>query len=281
MSRIKHREGICALTNKHVKFVKCHIIPQAVTQAEIKGAPLYQTTRGRGERRRWTSWYDQNLVGREGEDCLSKIDDAAIKILRKHQLVWSSWLVFRPHFESMAPMLPNHGFRKIKLGDPSLLVRFALSIAWRASASSIPDMSEAKLTRDEEDELKAFVLGKQVIGTSPFPVSLTQISSVGIKHNQSPSIERKRIPGFDGSEDRFVKIMRIYMDGLVVHVHFSKLPEEHVLDNPLFIGSTTDTLVSSVNFATSYQYENMLHLMRECHPSLIERSNKIYPNNEV
>lgn len=178
--------------------------------------------------------------------------------------------MFRPHFEKMALSLPDHGYRKVKIADVSKLIRFALSVAWRASASSLPDMAEAKLGEQEEKRLKEFVLGEPIVGASPFPVSLTQISTVGMTHNQSPGIDERQIFYFEGSNDQFLKIMRIYLDGLILHVHLSQIPKEHVAGNPLFLGSADHALVTSVTYEASFQYENMLHLMRECHPSLVE-----------
>ncbi len=271
MSKNKSIFGHCALTGTHGKFVKCHIIPQAFTRPKVRGEALYQSSRGKGERRRWSSWYDKQLVTREGENFLSDIDDAAIKMLRRHQLVWSGWTVFRPHFEKMALTLPDHGFRKVKTSNASTIIRFALSVAWRASASSLPDMAEATLEAEQEQRLKDFVLGEPIVGASPFPVSLTQISTLGMIHNQSPLVDVKKILDIEGTDDHFVKIMRIYLDGLVLHVHLSDIPQERVAGNPLFLGSSDQTLITSVTYEASFQYENMLHLMRECHPSLIEK----------
>ena len=272
MTNNKSNFGRCALTGSYGKFVKCHILPQAFTRPEIKGLPLFQSSRGKGELRRWSSWYDKRLVTREGEDFLSDIDDAAIKTLRRYQLVWSSWAVFRPHFEKISPAWPHHGYRKIKISDVSTIIRFALSVAWRASASSLPDMAQAKLDSEQEDRLKDFVLGEPILGASPFPVSLTQISTVGTIHNQSPGVDEKRIFNLEGSEDKFVKIVRIYLDGLILHVHLSHTHHDHVQGNPIFLGSSDHVFITSVTYEASYQYENMLHLMRECHPSLTERS---------
>ena len=199
---------------------------------------------------------------------LSVIDDKGIKALRKHQLVWSSWLVFQPHFENFAPMLPNHGYRKINNVDSEALIRFALSIAWRTSASSLPDMKDITLEKSREDELKEYVLGRPIEGTSSFPVSMIQISTVGETHNLSPYIDNKQIFGIEGSQDISCKIMRIYVDGLVFHVHLSPIPNEHLMDNPVYLGSSDHTFVTSVTYDASFQYENMLHLMRECHPSI-------------
>lgn len=271
MAKSNPNFGCCALTGSHGKFVKCHILPQAFTRPNTKGEALYQSSRGNGERRRWSSWYDKQLVTREGEDFLSDIDDVAIKLLRKHQLVWSGWIIFRPHFEKIALSLPDHGYRTVKIADASSIIRFALSVAWRASASTLPDMAEAKLETEQEQRLKDFVLGKPIVGASPFPVSLTQISTLGMIHNQTPGVHDKKVFDPESDDDQFLKIMRIYIDGLVLHVHLSHIPQEQVADNPIYLGSSDHALITSVTYEASFQYENMLHLMRECHPSLIER----------
>lgn len=263
--KAKSQEGQCALTGKSGKFVKSHIFPQAFTRPSESGVPLYQSTRGRGELRRWSSWYDSSLVTRDGEDILSEIDDKAIKLLRRHQLVWSGWTIFRPYFEQIGPLFPDHGIRKIKVLEPQALIRFALSVAWRASASSLPDMQEATLEPELQERLRCLTAGEVFDGPSPFPVSLTQISDVGIIHNQSPYVDFKRRFGHkDG--DEMMKIVRIYLDGLIIHVHFSGLDHEEVADNPLFIGASDSLIVSSVSYKSSFQYENMLNLMHECYP---------------
>lgn len=257
------QDGRCALTQKNGKFVKCHILPQSFTKPSVSGAPLYQSSQGDGEKRRWSSWYDKNLVTREGEDILSEIDDKAIKQLRKHQLVWSSWTVFRPHFEKFSPMLPNHGLRRVKIDDSNSLIRFALSVAWRASASSMPDMRYATLDPEMENSLKDYVLGREIKGASSFPVSLIQISTRGEIHNHSPYVSDKQIFDLENSNRDPLKIMRIYVDGLVLHVHLSPLPEDHIQGNPLYLGASDHALVTAVTYEASFQYENMLHLMRE------------------
>lgn len=254
----------CALTGKPGKFVKCHILPQAFTKPAIKGEPLHQSTRGKGERRRWSSWYDKNLVTREGEDILSAIDDKAIKQLRKHQLVWSSWAGFRPHMETFAPVMPDHGYRKISVVESEALIRFALSIAWRASASSLPDMEHATLEPEIQDRLKDYVLGAKIEGASAFPVSLIQLSTCGETHNHSPYVDEKKFVDPDNDDHEPLKIMRLYMDGLISHVHLSPIPIEHIDGNPLYLGTSDHAFVTTVTYEASFQYENLMNIALEC-----------------
>lgn len=253
----------CSLTGKSGKFVKCHILPLAFTKPARKGEALYQSTRGKGERRRWSSWYDKRLVTQEGEDILSLIDDSAIKILRKHQLVWSGWGGFRPKIETLAPLMPEHGYRRVSIADSKVLIRFALSVAWRASASSLPDMESAMLDPETLDQLKDYVLGAKIDGASDFPVSLIQLSTIGEIHNHSPYVTEKKFIDPDNPDREPLKMMRIYIDGLIFHVHLSPLPISHVEDNPLFLGAADHTLVTCVTYEASFQYENLLHIIRE------------------
>lgn len=255
--------GRCALTGQHGKFVKCHILPQSFTKPAINGEPLYQSTRGEGERRRWTSWYDQNLVTRDGEDILSAIDDKAIRQIRKHQLVWSSWTVFRPYIEPFSPLMPHHGFRKIKIDDSEALIRFALSIAWRASASLLPDMKDATLEPEIQNRLKDYVLGDKIESASMFPVSLIQISTRGEAHNHSPYVDEKEFIGIDNCNREPLKIMHLYMDGLLFHIHLSPIPADHIKNNPLYLGASDHVLVTAITYEASFQYENLLSLMHE------------------
>jgi hypothetical protein len=74
--------GTCRLTGTKGKFVKSHLIPKALTRPEEPGLPLIQGGSGKRARKRWDSWYDSELVTREGEDILSALDDWAIRYLR-------------------------------------------------------------------------------------------------------------------------------------------------------------------------------------------------------
>ena len=87
----KASEGICKLTRRHGRFVKSHIIPAALTKPSRKGSYFLQMGKNERPRRRWSSWYDPELVTDEGEKYLEELDTWAIKILRKNKMVWSGW----------------------------------------------------------------------------------------------------------------------------------------------------------------------------------------------
>lgn len=259
----KPKIGRCALTGQHGKFVKCHIIPQSLTKPSEDGAPLFQSTKGKGALRRWTSWYDPSLVTREGEEILSLIDDRAIKELRKNHLIWSSWTAFSPQFAPLGATLPSHGLRKVNIEDSDALIRFAHSIAWRASASQLSEMDEATLNIEIQDRLKDYILGEKIEGASSFPVSVVQISTIGEIHNQTPYLNEKHFPDVGDGYRSPQKILRIYVDGLIFHIHLSPIPLSDTSKNPIFIGASDHLLVMGVSYKASFQHENLTQVKRE------------------
>ena len=71
MTNKKLRTGMCKLTLTYGKFVKSHIIPEALTETSWGGSPLTQPGPNGRRIRRCTSWYDPQLVTTEGEAILA------------------------------------------------------------------------------------------------------------------------------------------------------------------------------------------------------------------
>lgn len=70
--------GRCKLTGERGRFVKSHIIPEALTEITWRSQPLTQQGRHGRFIKCWTSWYDAKLVTSKGEEFLQKYDDWAI-----------------------------------------------------------------------------------------------------------------------------------------------------------------------------------------------------------
>src|SRR5689334_22772129 len=85
------RIGICKLTGMSGRLVRSHLIPNALTRLSRTGSPFIQGGDGEPPERRWSSWYDTQLVTEEGEEILALLDNWAISTLRAHRLVWSGW----------------------------------------------------------------------------------------------------------------------------------------------------------------------------------------------
>lgn len=240
--------------------MKSHILPQAFTKPSVSGEPLFQSSRRRGFVRRWSSWYDARLVTRRGEDILSEIDDRAIKLMRRHQLTWGSWVIYKPHFEVISPAMPTHSYRELALTEleAAALNLFFISVAWRVSATSIPDFEDVKFPASVEEDLRRAMTNPEADDWKKYPASLIQMTTKGEKHNHSPFISKKNIPAYDDQPAKGVSFLRIFLDGLIVHFHFAGYPDERSLAGPLFVGGGRKVGVIGVSYEASFQYENML-----------------------
>lgn len=255
MKKEKEME-ICKLTGTEGKFVKSHILPQALTRPRVNGAPLAQSTRGKGYKRRWSSWYDKTIVTRAGEDILSDIDSKAIIELRKSRLVWSGWTLFPPHFEEIGYNGPQ--IRTIEGHNATELYKFVLSILWRCGTSSLPELKEVELSSNLEECLRQVILSDQDPDYFSLPVTITQLSTQGEIHNQIPFFDIKHPPKGLENEVNSTEIFRIYIDGVIFHIHMDPnyLKEKH--GNPLILGAADRLTVSAIRYENSFQYENLL-----------------------
>lgn len=258
-------QGTCKLTGTTGRFVKAHIIPEALTRPAVKGAPLIQSGQGSRPIRRWTSWYDDEIVIRGGEDILAKYDAAAIRELRRLKLVWSSWGPMTSLAAADHSPIPTtaYGIRKISGADTKSLRLFFLSMLWRAAVSQRDEFREIALTDGEISSLRRMV--QQGAEGSPhyFPIMLTQLSTMGEVHNQAPIFQEKTVPEMGEFRGAKVPMFRFYVEGLIAHIHRTSSEE----DSPgaLALGGGDDLMVSTVTFENSWQRENLQLLMDEAY----------------
>ena len=258
----KRKVGECRLTQSYGPLVDCHIIPKSLTKPSINGAPLVQSMPGAGFKRRWSSWYDPTIVTRDGEDILRDIDDRAIKELRHQKLVWSGWTLGPPPFSKMALCLPDHGIRILKDVDQLCIARFFLSIAWRTCVSNLQEFKSFSLDEDTEYRMRMAVLG-DIEKLKSFPVSLIQLSTRGETQNLTPYLDRKEIPAIGNLPTQKVEIARIYVEGLIAHVHLNGDYDRSETDVASFLGDGTRLLVTAITYEASFQYENLITLQYE------------------
>ncbi|UWQ77835.1 hypothetical protein K3725_10930 [Leisingera sp. S132] len=258
----KKKFGVCRLTGNEGKLVKSHIIPQAFTRPTVAGSPLLQSTKGRGHLKRWTSWYDASLVTRTGEDLLSEIDDLAIKELRRAKLVWSGWNFHLPKDITLGPMSEDYGIRTVDNFNQEAVCLFFWSIAWRASVSQISDMQNFSLPKEIEEKAKLAILEGR-IDCSKMPISLIQLSTKGEPHNHSPILDEKVIPALGDAPERTIPIARIYMDGLIAHLHLEPESFDYKNEHSLFLGEGKNITVTTISYEKSFQYNNLLNIAFE------------------
>jgi hypothetical protein len=215
--------GICALTKTEGKYVKSHIIPLALTRLSRTGEKHVEAGMGFGLKRRASSWYDNSLVTKNGEDILAGIDAEAIDILRKNKLVWSGWGEDKElRSDSQVFGNENVGCRGVKIENAEALQLFYLSVFWRAAASSRPEFKNISLGQSELEDLRERVLLRNPGEFADYPIQLFQLTSIGIPHNRTPLLETKEIADSTASPIETVDYVRIYFDGLVAHVHLPR-----------------------------------------------------------
>lgn len=252
------RDGVCKLTGNTGRFVDSHILPKALTKADGLAPGLVQFGNGRKEKRK-SSWYDQHLVVAEGERILAEYDDWAIKILRKHAMVWSGWgpRISLNDFRQF-PGTP-WGIRSVFGDDWKKLRLFFLSLLWRAAATSRREFNEVNIPPSHLERLRQMVSGGDPEPVAFYAISLTQISTIGIRHNHAPIAFTKTVPSLEEGQAAIEEpTFRFYLDGLIIH--FSRLStEQNEARNlgPLVVGAEDTITLSTVEFESSAQAENL------------------------
>jgi len=249
--------GRCKLTGQVGRFVKSHIIPQALTRPAQRNLPFYQIRPNAPPLKRWSSWYDPGLVVQAGEDILTTYDTCAVEALRRNKLVWSGWgdcktLGLLHHRIGDSPW----GVRKIEDVDGKKLRLFFLSLLWRAAATNLPEFNTIELPDDDLEQLRDLLYQGDPGSTTFYPVQLTQISTIGVIHNHAPLADTKLVSIWDADPVRRVPvpIFRFYFDGLVVHFDRRQLVQEDVraLGN-MIVGQEESFLVTTQTYEDSYQ----------------------------
>lgn len=260
------RVGQCKLTLKEGAFVKAHLIPKALTYPEQKGLPFFQWKSGATPTRRWSSWYDQHLVIRDGEDILTEFDTWAITELRKQKLIWSSWGKKRTlgSLHSTANGM-TWGVRKIKTVNPIKLRLFFLSLLWRAASTDIPEFSEVQIPDNDLEALRLMLVFRRPGPISFYPVTITQLSTIGVIHNHAPISQIKEIPSLESGEPTiYLPIFRFYFDGLIAHIHKQASDEGYTaaLGN-MIVGASEELVFSTQTYEQSWQLSNLKTVMSE------------------
>jgi hypothetical protein len=253
--------GTCKLTLRSGPFVDSHILPEALTRPSVRGNPLYQYGNGARPTRRWSSWYDSQLVTAEGEQYLAELDTWAISVLRDHKLVWSGWGQAKDLGSSDHTKMNDFlGARLIRGLDTKRLRLFFHSLLWRAAASERFEFQDIAVSDEDLETLRQSILGLVEPPLSFYPIQLTQLSTKGVMHNQTPIQDVKYVPNLlVPSAPRYtLPTFRFYFDGLISHIHRA-LPLAYsvaALGN-LVVGAVNDLVLSTVTFEESLQARDM------------------------
>jgi len=256
--------GVCKLTGSTGKFVDSHLIPKALTRAGGLGSSLIQGGVGRRPVTRHSSWYDPELVTQEGETILAKLDDWAIRELRRTKLVWSGWgptktltdVDLIPGTEWGNRFVESKHWRRLRL--------FFLSLLWRAAASTREEFSEVRLADEDRERLRKMIVEENPDPIDYFQIQLVQLSTLGFEHNHTPISGTKVISGVNGESDYEVPFYRFYFDGLIAHL--DRRPIAEVQKRPmkeLVLGYSERLCVATVSYRESSQRKMLERIWEE------------------
>src|SRR5262249_24707383 len=149
--------------------------------------------------RRWSSWYDDELVVEQGEEILAKLDDWAIVTLRKHRLVWSGWGSAKSlPVKHGPPSAMGFGVRMVSGIDGHRLQQFFLSLLWRAAATNRPEFADVTLPAADFETLRQLLVDVTPAPLEFYPTTLLQLSTRTRAHNSSPIAMEKKMPNLPG-----------------------------------------------------------------------------------
>ncbi|WP_373357885.1 hypothetical protein ACEN3H_13650 [Acinetobacter lactucae] len=264
---MKEKSGICKLSGEYGKFIKSHLIPQALTKPEINGAIMKEIGESYRAKKATSSWYDMEIVTQKGEEILTEFDTAAIKELRKHKLIWSSWNNDKLPNELLNKINDTYGTRRLNEVDHKTLRLFILSLLWRSCVSKRAGFNEIDLPENDLRTLKEMLINRDGGQYFYFPITLIQLSTKGKIHNQTPFIDELTVkPIIEDGPEQSYPIVRYYFDGLVIHIRLTKDEESIKNSGNLFIGKDKELFLITVTYDASFQKQNM-EAIQERHQS--------------
>lgn len=247
--------GTCRLTGAHGRYVRSHLIPKALTRPAIQGAPFIQAAPGRRPVRCFGSWFDRELVTREGEDILEYLDTLAIAEMRRLKLLWSAPFTDPPSDGTRA-ISEIVAMRRIRGVNGPVLRRFLLSLPWRAAATKRPGFEDIALRGDELEHLGDLVTGRRTADQDFYPVTLMQLLPPCEARNMAPIALTLPEVGEPGNPSSTLSGSRFYFDGLVANF---QRPEPFATDTDgsgvEFVGGDT-LVVGLIDFRSSFQKKN-------------------------
>jgi len=259
----RSREGVCKLTGLHGRFVDSHLIPLALTRLSRSGEKHVESGIGLGIKSRSNSWYDAQLVTRDGEDILAAIDARAIEALRQCKLVWSGWDDNEDLSAKFSFSDQGTGIRELEFFQTDDLQVFFLSLLWRAAASTRHEFADLSLPTSMLEDLRVRVLKQDPGPYEDYPVQLFQLTTRGFAHNRTPLVETKRMPLTTLGWGDDVEYARFYFDGLISHIHLPKGThfESEYLQSCLGLGQNGNTVVFGHKFEESRTLANIQEMV--------------------
>jgi hypothetical protein len=210
------------------EFAKSHIIPDAFMQ-RATDAPFLECDSQTPPKKRFTGWYDQGILGFEGERLIAKYDDDAARCFIQNGFTYRKRR--DPHeINRLGSRFLAGQVYEITNFDTARMRLFALSLLWRAAVTSLEAFTSVRVS----------------------PSHLTDIRNRLVSGNPGPPREYPVYFGVFCDAEELTKVApyrhrnhpfyRFFLDGVVCYVS----PRRRVADvgkyGPLLAGSEPDRL---------------------------------------
>lgn len=275
MGKREKPEGECLLLGTRGKFAKSHIIPKFLTNRALGRAARIQFGINGYPQLLFDSWWDETIVGEEGERRLRDIDTAAAQIFRSLGISWSNFPL-SPH--AVRAQMGDSEFELISIPDcdTETLRLFFLSLLWRSAVSSRLEFAGITLDQESLETLRRCVLGIEQPSTADFPCVLLLLTTRGEPQIFTPATEIIDMEQL-GFTLPNIPIFRFFLDGLIVHMG-RKLGDVELAESwgRRIVGSSRDLFLLGRPYEGSAQEENIETLKEALFRDYPEQAAKIY-----
>lgn len=240
---------LCRLCNRSNNFGKSHVIPEAFFRPLRNGAaPSYLIADGAYPKRSPIGIYDSGILCQECERKFGPLDDYGVNVLLNNFDA-----LFAPVLDSGSVVVRQSTAGEI---DQERLLRFFVSVLWRASVSTQSYYNRVQLGPHEVVAAQALVPGTPI--DSRFAVALScwrngndDDSQLLSKTNMDPFSEK-----WDG-----VNAYRFYFGDVVAYIKVDKRPFPKELDS-IALGSRDYVMLVAREFMSSSDLSAMQETMR-------------------
>lgn len=201
---VRQRIGECRLTNQVGPMAKAHIIPNAFMR-RADTTPFMECDGRSRSLKRFTGWYDQDILGVRSEAIIAELDDAAAKCFIGGGFTYRARRDPN-NIEVLRDSFVPGDIYEIENVHTAKLRLFGLSLLWRAAAS---DLDAMRLVTVKESNLRD--IGELILAGDPgsplqYPVYFGFFCGAE---------ELPKLAPFQPSKHPF---FRFFLDGVVAYV---------------------------------------------------------------
>ncbi|MEP7005926.1 MAG: hypothetical protein ABI810_08090 [Sphingomonas bacterium] len=171
----------------------------------VSDTPFMETDGQSRSRKRFTGWYDENILGAEGEALLARYDDAAASYFIDRGLTYRTRRSRLDLNLIVDPLLPDHMYF-LEDVDTNRLRLFALSLLWRAAVSTLEPFNKVVVSPAHLRDIAARLRAGDAGDYRDYPVRFAVFDGAEELTKIAPTILRDQ------------PSVRFFLDGIVCYV---------------------------------------------------------------